>query len=197
MAEVLVERPDRLDFNVLYLGDKLSITTGHDTDAWIYGFDAKDVSRWPTGNLLAINPKGEESELVEFELHGCGRWTDRKQNPVQKQDRAFTPYYDGLIVGNFLWGRLVGQPNRVVFDKPDQEISAIARTPHRENAVLQAIANQVGPTSVRQIVELIEDTLPIIEERDVRLTLTRLISSGLVSQLRKKVLQYELSGTVQ
>ena len=195
MAEVLTEKPKRLEFEVLYPGDILSITTGHDNEAWLYGFSVNNVSGWPTGTLQALSPEDIASEPVEFELHGSGRWTTREQNPVQKQGRAFTPYYHGLIVGDFLLGRFVRHPDRVVFDKPGQEISEVAFTPYRENTVLRIIASQVGAMSVRQIVELTKGEAQSLEERAVRATLTKLVKSGLVSESRKKVLRYELSQT--
>lgn len=196
-AETLVENMQRLEFKVLCAGDTLDITTGRDDEAWKYNFLVKDAAYWPSGTLKEVNPDGETTGFFEFAMHGCGRWTDRRQNPVQTQERAFTPYYEGLIVGSFMWGKLEGAANRSSFDKRGQEISEITRTPYRENAVLQAMGSQIGPVSVRQIAELIQDAKPPIDERDLRTTLGGLAGTGLVSELRKKVLKYELSAGAQ
>jgi hypothetical protein len=56
------------------------------------------------------------------------------QNSVQKQDRAFTPYYEGLIIGQFLMGKSPEQSDRLVFDNRGQEISEITVTITAESA---------------------------------------------------------------
>ncbi len=129
MSERLVERIERLEFSTVKPGDVLHITTGTGEEAWKYDFTVDDASTiWPDGTLKVINPSGEEIGPVPFALHGCGRWTDRRQNPVQTQERGFTPYYKGLIVGSFLWGKSPEAADRLVFDKPGQEISEITIT---------------------------------------------------------------------
>lgn len=197
MTEVLIERKDRLEFSLLNPGDLLTITTGNEPEAWIYNFITHQASRWPTGSFQAFNPTGEESEALEFELHGSGNWTNRRQNPVQTQDRAFTACYEGLRVGNFLLGRVVGQKDRLVFDKPRQQISELALTPYRKNTILQALGAHADAMSVRQMVEAIDNASPHLEERDIRDTLAQLVSLGLIEQHRKKVLQYELAEASQ
>ncbi len=118
---------ERVEFRDLTVGSILWVTAGQAEDAWQYCFKVEDVSdKWPDGQLTVINPDEEEVGTFPFSLHGCGRWTDRKQNPVQDQERAFTPYFDGLIVGSFLWGKHPDHQERLVFDKPGQEISHIA-----------------------------------------------------------------------
>ncbi|MEI9913594.1 MAG: hypothetical protein WDN66_01080 [Candidatus Saccharibacteria bacterium] len=41
MTELLVEKPARLEFEILRPGDNLTITTGQDTEAWRYNFKVK------------------------------------------------------------------------------------------------------------------------------------------------------------
>ncbi len=83
--------------------------------------------------------------------------------------------------------------DRVIFDKHGQEISEIAHTPYRENAVLQALGDHVGTMSVREMVELTADSSPQLQERDIRKNTAGLVKSGHVSQLRKKVIRYKLT----
>lgn len=106
-------------------GDILRITTGQDEDAWRYEFLVTEASKWPTGVLTATAPDGTISEPISFELHGAGMWTDRKQNPVQTQARAFSSYYQHIYLKGFLVGRVAGEFDRIVFDKPGQEITQI------------------------------------------------------------------------
>lgn len=202
MAETIIETHRRLEFNTLFPGDSLTITTGVDTEAWNYGFTVLTNGYWPHGTLEATNPRGDRSEPVDFELHGCGRWTTRKQNPVQTQEIGFTPYYCGLIVGDFMWGRTEGQPNRISFDKPGQEISNIMRVPYRENRIVQILGKHAGAMSVKQVIEIMngkESRLEyrkgeFLEQRDVRLVLNNLVTLGHVSLHKKDVHRYALRG---
>ncbi|HEU4830695.1 MAG TPA: hypothetical protein VFS65_00810, partial [Candidatus Saccharimonadales bacterium] len=102
------------------------LTTGTDADAWKYTFIVESLEDgWPTGILSATNPEGQETQPMAFSLHGCGKWTTRSQNPVQTQEKAFTPYYDGLIEGSFFWGAAPESRDRYSFDNPGQELTAI------------------------------------------------------------------------
>ncbi len=196
MSEQLVENLRYLSFSDLRPRDSLQITTGIDDSAWKYKFLVNDVASWPSGTLQATPPNGIETDVIPFELHGSGRWTTREQNPVQTQDKAFSANYDGLSVGSFLWGKVIGQTNRVVFDQPGQEISDIALTPFRENSILHSLGSQLGAISVKQIVEgLADNNLPTLEDREVRATLARLIKLGRVSMTQKKVQLFELLPT--
>jgi hypothetical protein len=129
MSEQLTERIDRLEFNAVKPGDVIHITTGVADDEWKYVFEVSNTSTiWPDGTLKATAPDGTEGGATPFALHGCGSWTNRRQNPVQNQERAFTPYYEGLVVGRFLLGMSPDSTERLVFDKPGQEISEITVT---------------------------------------------------------------------
>ena len=124
--EAKEHRLDRLEFDTLREGDIVAITTGQDEAAWDYHFIVDTAGKWPLGRLDARTPDGEDLGEIQFRLDGCGRWTTPQQNPVQKQlGRAFTPYFDGLVVGTFLMGFFPGEDNRCIFDKPGQEISEI------------------------------------------------------------------------
>ena len=126
MSEHLTKRIERLEFNVVKPGDVIHIITGVGDEAWVYDFTVTDTSaEWPAGTLKATTPNGTKVGPVPFALHGCGRWTSRRQNPVQDQERAFTPYFDGLMVGRFLLGKSPEAAERLVFDKTGQEISEI------------------------------------------------------------------------
>ncbi len=118
----------QLEFKTLQVGDVVTVVTGTEDQSWRYRFDVTDTStRWPDGTLTATKPDGDEIGPANFALHGCGQWTTRQQNPVQDQmGLAFTPYYDGLIVSHFMWGKLEGTEDRIVFDKQGQEISEIS-----------------------------------------------------------------------
>lgn len=126
-ADKLVEK--RLEFSDVKMGDMIHITTGVGDQALHFDFlveQPKDKDGWPTGVLSARMPDGTELPAAEFSLHGCGQWTTRAQNPVQTQERAFTPYYDGLVVGSYFWGaQPTEQGDRIAFTEPGQEISAI------------------------------------------------------------------------
>ena len=129
MSEQLSERIDRLEFSTIIPGDVIHITTGVGEDVWRYEFSVNDTSTFfPKGTLKVTNPNGDEIGPAPFALHGSGTWTNRRQNPVQTQEEAFSPYYEGLCIGSFLWGRSPESPDRLVFDKPGQEISEIAVT---------------------------------------------------------------------
>jgi hypothetical protein len=124
--EQLTGPVQRFEFEDLKQGDLVHITTGIDNDAFRYEFQVEETSTlWPKGTLKEIKPDGSEVGPFPFSMHGCGHWTTRAQNPVQDQPRAFTPYYEGLIVGRFFWGAMPGDRERLTFDKPGQEISAI------------------------------------------------------------------------
>lgn len=122
------EALEALEFKNLAAGDVLTVTTGVGDEAWDYYFVVDEPGRWPKCRLDVRNPDGDEVGEISFEIHGCGRWTNRQQNPVQDQERAFTPYYDGLRIGSFMWGKFEGAENRSSFDKPGQEISYISHT---------------------------------------------------------------------
>lgn len=182
MSELLVETPDRLEFSIVSAGDLLTITTGQQSEAWRYGFEVQERQHlWPSGQLTATSPNGEEVGPLPFELHGCGRWTTQRQNPVQKQTGlAFTPYYEGLIVGSFLWGKQPGTTDRLVFDKPGQEISRITYTPYKENAMLGVLTAVSGSLTVAQVVEALPDTpgLSALTAQQVRTILSSLALRG-------------------
>lgn len=118
MAGTIIETTDRLEFDTLFPGDRLTITTGVDTSAWNYDFTVRTNGHWAHGALEATSPSGDRFGPIDFTLHGCGRWTTLNQNPVQTQEIGFTPYYDGLIVGSFMWGIVDGEIDRRAFNKP-------------------------------------------------------------------------------
>jgi hypothetical protein len=200
MAETIIETHRRLEFNTLFPGDSLTITTGVDTEAWNYGFTVLTNGYWPHGTLEATNPRGDRSEPIDFELHGCGRWTTRKQNPVQTQEIGFTPYYHGLIVGDFMWGRTEGVPDWIRFDKPGQEISNIIRAPYRENRALRILGDHAGAMSVKQVLEVINGEEPKairdyaaeLSKSEVRSVLGNLVALGYVSLQKKNVQKFSL-----
>lgn len=195
MTQPLVHDAERLEFDVLHQGDLLQITTGFDPDAWHYDFSVYNAVRhWPSGTLTVTNPSGEVTPAHEFSAHGCGRYTTQRQNPVQQQSGlAFNPYYDGLIVGSFLWGKFTGEPERTVFK---DEIRKLLHTPYRENSVLRALATEAGPLSVSDVVELVNEGTEAryyIEKTDVRSTLHTLTNLGRVSLVQKKIQFFKLT----
>jgi len=193
MVEILKENPNRLEFETLYPGDELVITTGLADEAYRYDFAVNSTAgRWPSGTLKETNPAGAVVGPFDFELHGCGDWTTRQQNPVQDQRIAFTPYYEGLIVGRFMWGKPPGAGDRLVFDRPGQKITEITHIPFRENTLLQYLGAQAGAATVKQIVEFTEELTHPLTERDVRATLAGLVQSGIVLAQKKKALQFAL-----
>lgn len=193
MSERLVENHYRIEFETLNPGDELTIKTGLEADTWNYDFKVENTEHWPTGKLKAMSPTGTVSEPMDFEIHGCGQWTNRRQNPVQTQELAFTPYYEGLIVGSFMWGRFVGDEDRVVFDAKGQEISSLSRTPYRENAILRALSEEDDALSVKQITEAIKGETPKIIDREVRLALSGLVKTGRVATYRRNVFLFKLA----
>jgi hypothetical protein len=195
MTEQLVSNVARLEFDVLRPGDHLQITTGRDDEAWKYDFAVELLEpKWPSGSLSATTPDGTAVDPLNFEMHGCGQYTTRRQNPVQQQmGIAFTPYYDGLITGSFLWGKFGGQIERSVFSNKGQEINQIIHTPLRENALLAELAT-AGALSIAQIADRVRlEQQPNLTKTALRETLTGLIKSGHISLLQKKVQLFELT----
>ena len=119
------EKIDRLNLEQLRMGDVVTITTGLDDEAWRYIFILDEASQWPHGTIKGISPDGAETEELGFSLHGAGQWTDRRQNPVQKQDRGFTSYYDSIYLDGFMVGQFDGHDERQVFGQPGQQITHI------------------------------------------------------------------------
>lgn len=127
MSEQLTERIERLEFKAVHSGDVIHITTGVGDEAWGYDFEVTGASTiWLDGTLRATNPDGMEVGPAPFALHGCGRWTDRRQNPVQVQETAFTPVYGRLVLGLFLYGKDPATGGLFTFGNPGQEITRLS-----------------------------------------------------------------------
>ncbi len=126
MSEKLDETIERLELSSLRTGDTVHITLGQGDEAYQYTFKVAEPGKWPTGIITETSPDGSEN-AGEFSLHGSGRWTNRQQNPVQTQERAFTSYFDSLTVGSFMVGAVPNAPigDRLIFDRPGQEITDI------------------------------------------------------------------------
>lgn len=126
------EEVDRLELGGLAVGDVVHITTGRDEGAFHYEFEVEHIGEWPEGLLKETRPDGSTVGPAPILVHGSGEWTDRSQNPVQKQDRALTIAFGSLIKGKFLVTAIpsVGSAGqRLVFDKNGQEITTISHTP--------------------------------------------------------------------
>jgi hypothetical protein len=128
MLEQLGERIERLELERLHVGDAVHVTTGIGDEAFHYEMSIQTAGRWPTVLFKEIRPDGSEVGPFPAEIHGSGRWTTRRQNPVQDQDRAFTSYWDSLSIGCFMAIKNPNDPmgQRLVFDKPGQEITNIS-----------------------------------------------------------------------
>lgn len=136
MTRETVQQPeDRIEFSQLRNGDTLHITLGETEEAFRYEFVVDDVSeKWPNGTLKEIRPDGTIVGPLPFSLRGCGIWTTPRENPVQNgdvlagkshQEYAFSPYYEGLITGHYLWGRSPDATEPIVFDKEGQHITSV------------------------------------------------------------------------
>ena len=128
MSEQLIERITRVEFAELELRDKVRIITGTGEDAYTYDFVVSELGRWPLGVFTETRPDGSMTEPAQVELHGCGSHTTRDQNPCQDAEKAFTPYWDGLIVGKFMVianPAVQGPESRLFFDYQGQEITEI------------------------------------------------------------------------
>ncbi len=126
MKEVLSDPEKQLKQIILAdmkQGDIIIIVTGRDEHAWNYEFAVAQEGKWPKGTLIATSPDGTVSPPLHFEMHGAGNWTSRQDNPVQTLERAFTSYFQHIYIGGNLVGRAVDEFDRMVFDKPGQEIS--------------------------------------------------------------------------
>lgn len=124
----MIEQESHLWFKDVEVGDLITITTGRDDKAWTYEFGVFDMSahwKWPRGALKATSPDGQESPIIPADLHGSGIHTTREQNPCQTQSWAITPNFEGLSVGSFLMAKPDAAADRIIMDKPGQEISAI------------------------------------------------------------------------
>ncbi len=128
MSEQLSDTIERIELGELIIGEVVQITTGVGENAFMYIFDVEEPGNWPKGQLSETRPDGATSGPSPVVLHGSGRWTTRQQNPVQTQERAFTSYFDSVSLGEFLveaeTDAKIG--DRLIFDKPGQEISKIA-----------------------------------------------------------------------
>lgn len=126
MSEFTPNTIDRLDLSDLKKGDVIEITLGSGSEAFKYSFTVETQARWPIGFLEEVSPDGTINN-GQFCLHGSGRWTTKKENPVQDQQLAFTSYFDSLNVGSFMVGAApeAHTSERLVFDKPGQEITQI------------------------------------------------------------------------
>lgn len=126
MSESLKEPIDRLELETLQRGDVLHITLGSGEEAFQYKFTVEEQGKWPIGYIVETAPDGTTNE-GQFSLHGSGSWTTQRENPVQKQQLAFTSYFESLIVGDFMVGAVpgAGLGKRLVFDKPGQAITRI------------------------------------------------------------------------
>ena len=116
---------DQLMLDSLKKGDVIHITTGLGELAFKYTFTVEKPGTWPEGHIHEVGPDGQINQ-GDFTLQGSGRWTDRKQNPVQDQDIAFSSEFTHLSVGTFMVGATSN--GRLLFDKPGQEISEISVT---------------------------------------------------------------------
>jgi hypothetical protein len=124
MREKLQTVTERVELSKLKAGRVLRVVTGNGEAAWTYHFEVQQEGKWPVGQLRAFSPDGELSGEGKFMLHGSGIWTTRQQNPVQTQNRAFTPNFGDLQLGSFLLGSNPDNPaERLVFDKPGQQIT--------------------------------------------------------------------------
>lgn len=130
MSEAQLERIDRCEFSDLNLGDTINLTLGVGDEAYKYTCVMLEVGKqWPLGTFTEIAPDGAVTGPMAVEMHGCGQWTTRQQNPVQDQlGEALTPYWDGLLVGRLM---IIKDPkaapgDRLVFDKPGQKITEIS-----------------------------------------------------------------------
>lgn len=119
------EKIERLELEKVKAGDIIEVVTGSDEEAWTYALLVEEAGQWPKGQLTATAPDGTLTEPVGFALHGAGNWTTRKQNPVQKQERGFTSYWDALYLRGYMVGKFDGQSDRAVFDQRGQEITEI------------------------------------------------------------------------
>lgn len=130
MGEILPDKIERLGLDELKEGDTVAIATGIGEEEFMYVFVVEKPGQWPEGQLEEIRPDGMRVGPRPFQVHGSGRWTTMEENPVQKEMRAFTSYFDSINLGSFL---VIADPEastdggvgRLVFDKPGQEISNI------------------------------------------------------------------------
>lgn len=125
MKEHYLKAIERLRLEDLKAGDLVTITTGTGEDAWAYLFTVEEDGQWPNGTLVASAPDSSETEPVAFSLHGAGNWTNRRQNPVQEQERGFNSDFNAIYIGGCLVGRFGGDEERAVFDQTGQEITRI------------------------------------------------------------------------
>ncbi len=108
----------------LRAGDVLHIQTGKGSEAHRYTFLVSNEGEWPVC-LFTLTKDGSVIGPAPMELHGSGFWTTRRQNPVQTQERAFTSCWEMISLGEFLVTRPAEGGDRMVFDKPGQEIISL------------------------------------------------------------------------
>lgn len=101
-----ISSADYLSLETLRRGDVLHILTEGDGQAYSYSFTVADRGEAPLGTLVETLPEGTPGPDANFRLEGAGNWTDRDQNPVQTQSRAFTPAWGEVYVGGLLFGTL-------------------------------------------------------------------------------------------
>lgn len=129
MTEKASDRIERLALQELNAGDVLVIMTGDDKEGFTYTFAVEEPGRWPVGHMQEVDPAGTITGTGTFMLQGSGVWTNRRQNPVQSQERAFTSDFCDLSLGTYLVGSAPNNPAlRSVFDNPNQAICEISVT---------------------------------------------------------------------
>ncbi len=100
MSEQQLEKIETWPLRRLKVGDILHVIASQDDETYLYDFLVEEPGLWPLGILAETKPDGTILGPEPAYIHGCGHWTDRRQNPVQKQEKAFTPAFGCVALGS-------------------------------------------------------------------------------------------------
>lgn len=93
---------NRLKLSDLQEKQKIKVTAGEEPNVTVYKFEVLKSGNKPECSLIQIGPDTSIVGPAPVILEGSGRWTDRNENPVQRQERAFSIGYGYLSVGGLL-----------------------------------------------------------------------------------------------
>lgn len=91
-----------LSLDSLEAGSRLQITAGDDPDSYRYDFLVIEPDETPRCMFMQTSPDGSLVGPTPVLLEGTGRWTTRKQNPVQTQEIAMTITWGRVLMGGLL-----------------------------------------------------------------------------------------------
>lgn len=98
--EKVLKKGESLALRDLEVGSRLVVLAGNTADrTFRFDFLVYETGDSPACYFMQTNPDGASSEIIDVILLGTGSYTTQRQNPVQKQLRAFTTSYGYMHLG--------------------------------------------------------------------------------------------------